>query len=317
MSGFTPIQATKVAQTALALLERDTGIASTVWRNAAGDFAGVEDETISILLPAYAVATARDLRANDNRVRSTLVQRKVDVTLDTDLQVDVALTDENMTLDIANFARDVTAPSVSAIVRGYEENVAALMEGATYETTVTWDETAPYESLVDARIALDKASVPSNDRFLVVGATLAGELLKSDLLVQVNTSGSSQTLRSGVIGQVASFTVMTSPFLDPDFGCAYHRTAFALATRAPVVPRGVAWGQSMSSGGFAIRVMEHLGQNGSGDLLNIAYHDAWVGSNVVTDNGTVDGDGFFTPSTDGAEDDVLVRAVKLDGGIGS
>lgn len=316
MSGFTPIQATKVVQTALALLERDTSLTTTVWRDAAGDFAGAKDETISIRLPAYAVANRRTLRANDARARSTLNQRKVDVTLTEDLQVDVPLTDENLTLDVESVARDVIAPAMSGIVRGYEETVADLMQDAAYNTVVAWDSAKPYDSLVDARLALDAASVPANDRFLVVGSDLAGDLLKSELLVQANTSGSTQTLRRGVIGEVASFTVMTSPFVDPDFGVAYHRTAFALASRAPVVPQGVAWGRSLSAGGFAIRVMQHLGQNGSGDLENLVYHDGWVGSNLVKDAGAFNDDGQFIPAVTpdpSGSDQLFVRAV----GIGS
>src|SRR5690606_13394065 len=98
----------------------------------------------------------------------------------------------------------------------------------------------------------------------------------------------SQTLRQGVVGQVANFDVMTSAFLPADFGMAYHRTAFALCSRAPVVPQGVAWGQTQSSGGFAVRVMQHLSQDGTGDLQNIAYFDSWFGMSTVTDNGHMD-----------------------------
>ena len=313
MSGFTPIQATRVVQTALALLERDTSLAATVWHNAAGDFTGAKDETISVRLPAYAVANRRTLRANDNRVRSTLNQRKVDVTLTEDLQIDVPLTDENLTLDVESLARDVVAPAMSGIVRGYEETVASLMESAVYDNVAGWDASDPYDTLVDARLMLDDASVPANDRFLVVGSDLAGDLLKSDLLKQVNRSGSDQTLRRGIIGEVASFTVMTSPFISADFGVAYHRTAFALASRAPVVPQGVAWGQSMAAGGFAIRVMQHLGQNGSGDLENLVYHDGWVGANTVSDAGSVS-NGKFTPAVTpqaNGSDLLFVRAVGL------
>jgi hypothetical protein len=309
-----------IASTAINLLVRDTMLAGTVWRDPVpvNEFARKKNDTVSIYLPAYAVANKRALRANAARVRSTLKERKVDISLENDLQVDVPLTDENLTLDVENLARQVLAPSVGAIVRAYDEEVAAVMEAATYETTLTWNGTdnGPYNTLVDARVALDDASVPASDRFLVVGSTLAAELLKSSLLVQANTAGSTATLRSGVIGQVASFNVLTSPFLSPDFGVAYHRTAFALASRAPAVPDGVAWGNVQASNGFAIRVMQHLSDAGTGDLLNIVYHDSWFGASVVTDNGHVDDNGKFIPSTDPAgvdEDDLFVRAVKIDG----
>lgn len=314
--GFTPVKATRVVDIGLALLERDTMLAGTVWRDAAGDFAGAKDDTISIRLPAYAKANKRTLRANANRVRRQLAERKVDVTLDADLQIDVALTDEQLTLDVENLARQVTAPAVSGIVRAYDEEIAAAMEGATYEVTIDWDDTNPYASLVDARVALDDANVPADQRFLVVGSELAAQLLKDDLLVSANRSGSSQTLRRGVLGEVASFTVMTSNGIAPDLGFAYHRTAYALATRAPVVPQGVAWGQSISSNGFALRVMQHLGQNGSGDLENVCYHDAWVGVTVVADNGAFDDNGKFEPAVDPDDpgDEIVVRAVKLAAG---
>lgn len=311
-----------ISSTALGLLVRDTMLAGTVWRDPVpvDQFARKKNDTVSIYLPAYAVANKRSLRANAARVRSTLKERKVDVLLENDLQVDVPLTDENITLDVENLARQVIAPSMGAIVRAYDEEIATLMEGATYEDPVTWDGDSdtdgPYKSLVEARIKLDDMSVPSTERFLVVGSTLAADLLTSKLLVQANTAGSTSTLRSGVIGEVASFTVMTSPFLSPDFGVAYHRTAFALASRAPAVPDGVAWGNVQASNGFAVRVMQHLSQDDDKDLLNIVYHDSWFGASVVTDNGHIDSNGKFIPSTDPegvSEDDLFVRAVALDG----
>src|SRR5690606_15260548 len=130
----------------------------------------------------------------------------------------------------------------------------------------------------DARVALDDHAVPMTGRYLVLGSQLAARLLKDDLLVKVDSSGSSQTLRNGVIGTVAGFNVLTSAFPDPDAGFAYHRTAFPLVSRAPQVPDGVAWGNVQSAGGFSVRVMQHLSQNGSGDLLNVVYHDSWFGT---------------------------------------
>lgn len=314
---YTPIvDEVAIASSAIGLLVRDTMLAGTVWRDPVGpnDFARKKNDTVSIYLPAYAVANKRSLRANAARVRSTLKERKVDVSLENDLQVDVPLTDENLTLDIENLVRNVIAPSVGAIVRAYDEEIAAVMAAATYQTTINWDETNPYASLVDARVALDDASVPATDRFLVVGSELAAQLLKDELLVRADKSGSTQTLRSGVIGEVASFTVMGSAFLAPDTAYAYHRTAYALASRAPVVPDGVAWGNVQSSGGFSIRVMQHLSDDATGDLLNIVYHDSWFGCSVVTDNGAVDANGKFIPSVDPAgvgQDDLFVRSVKL------
>lgn len=316
---YDPIQdEVAIAATAIGLLVRDTGLASTVWRDpvAPEQFARKQNDTVSIYLPAYAVANKRALRANAARARRTLKERKVDVSLENDLQVDVPLTDENQTLDLESLVRNVIAPSVGAIVRAYDEEVAAVMEAATFEVDVDWDENAPYETLVDLWQALDDASVPANDRHLVVGSTLMAQLKKDDLLVSANRSGSVSTLRRGVLDDIAGFTsIRGSNFVSPTFGAAYHRTAFALASRAPAVPDGVAWGNVQSSDGFAIRVMQHLSDAGTGDLLNIVYHDSWFGITEVTDNGEIDEIGKFIPSTDPegeGQDDLLVRAVGIN-----
>lgn len=300
-----------IASAAIGLLERDSVLANTVWRDAAADFRGKKDDTISVRLPAYAVANKRTLRANATRVRSTLYERKVDITLDADLQVDVPLTDENQTLDVQSIVRDITAPSAGAIIRAIDEEIADTMDSASYQVTLDWGND-PYSALVDARVALDDHNVPDTGRFLVVGTEVQARLLKDELLVQANTSGSTQTLRRGVIGQVASFDVIPSNTIAPDVGYAYHRTAFALAARAPVVPQGVAWGASMARDGFAIRVMQHLTQDDSKDLLNIVFHDTWIGVNVVKDNGAIDENGKFVPSVNPDEgSDLFVRAVAI------
>src|SRR5690606_368397 len=273
-----------IASAAIGLLERDSVLANTVWRDAAADFRGKKDDTISVRLPAYAVANKRTLRANATRVRSTLYERKVDITLNAETQP----------LDVQSTVRDITAPSAGAIIRAIDEEIADTMESASYAVTLDWG-ADPYSALVDARVTLDDHNVPDTGRFLVVGTEVQSRLLKDELLVQANTSGSTQTLRRGVIGQVAGFDVLVSKTIAPDVGYAYHRTAFALAARAPVVPQGVAWGASMARDGFAIRVMQHLTQDDSKDLLNIVFHDTWIGVNAVKDNGSIDENGKFVP----------------------
>ncbi len=303
-----------IASTAISLLERDVMLAGTIWRDPVTDFARKKNETVSVYLPAYAVANKRTLRANAQRTRSTLKERKIDVTLDTNLQVDVSLTDENLALDVEDLTRQVIAPSIGAIVRGYEEVVVDTMQSASYEVELAWDSNDPYGVLVDAGTALEDHAVPMSDRFLVVGSQLANDLRKSELLKRVDQSGSGATLRNGVIGDVAGFTVLTSQFMDRNAGFAYHRTAYTLCSRAPQVPDGVAWGNVQSSNGLAVRVMQHLTQDDDKDLLNVVYHDSWLGCGVVTDNGHIDANGKFVPSVDPdgvSEDDMLVRAVKL------
>lgn len=321
---YTPVvDEVAIAQTAIGLLTRDVGLASTIWRDPVPPetFARKKNDTVSIYLPAYAVANKRSLRGNAVRATSTLKEAKVDVSLENDLQVDVPLTDENLTLDIENLARQVIAPAMGAIARGYDSEVAAVMSGASYQATLTWDDDNPYETLVFANQQLNDFNVPATGRHLVLGSTLHAELLLDDRLVSAQRAGSTETLRRGVVSMVAGFdSIRWSPFLDADEGYAYHTTAYALCSRAPAVPDGVAWGNVQSTNGFAVRVMQHLGQDDNKDLLNTVYHDSWFGCAEVKDHGTV-ANGKFTPATapDNAtgSDLVLVRAVKINGAASS
>jgi N4-gp56 family major capsid protein len=306
------IKAERIVSVGLALLERELTIPALMWRDAAGDFAGAKDDTISIRLPAYANARTRDLRSGSTRTRDELHERKVDVTLDTDVYKDVIITDEQLTLDIENFGTQVLNPVLGSIARKLEDIAVDLMQGATYENSAELDPDDPYLGLVDARRYLNDARVPNGGRVAVVGTEIEAQMLKSDRLTKFDNAGASgaSAVAEASIGRMAGFTVVTSPALDPDEGYAFHKSAYVLSSRAPVVPSGAPYGASASSGGFAIRVVRVLDSEA---IVDILATDSWVGTNVVTDQGTVT-NGIFTPAEDPTEsgsDAVFVRAVEL------
>ena len=134
------VKAEKIIPATIALLAREVVLPGLVWRDAGGDFKGVKDDTISLRLPAYSVAKTRTLRGGAARVKSRLAQRKVDVTLDTDIYNDVPVTDEEMTLDIVDFMGEIVSPVLRGVVRAYEDLVLAEMLAAPYEHTVEFDE---------------------------------------------------------------------------------------------------------------------------------------------------------------------------------
>jgi hypothetical protein len=313
--GVATIKAEKVVETALALLEREVVLPRLVWTDAAGDFRGVKGDTISIRLPAYTKARKNTLRSGDPRTRDNLEERKVDVSLTTRLYKDVEVTDENFTLDILDFTKQVMAPCLRSIVRGYEDEVAILMDGATYEVELTLDEDNPYATFIEARKALNKAQVPQSGRALVVGADVeAFVLLATTFVANLAAAGDVSALRDAQTGRIAGFDVVVSnALLNPGSAFAFHKTAYALNTRAPMVPSGAPWGASMSEGGFAIRAVQVLDPT---EIVNILATEAWVGTNVVKDHGTIDEDtGMFEPSEDpdlvNGTDLIFVRAVKI------
>lgn len=308
------IKAERVIRTSLGLLERDTVAANLVWRDAGGDFRGAAGDSVTIRLPAYSKAKSRAIRpGTGTRTPSNLMERPVVVTLDTNLYNRVPITDPEITLDIGDFNRAVTIPVVSGLVRGVEDAIIAEMEGATYplQHQLTLDVNAPYKTATAARRRLNDARVPMDGRAIVCGSAVEEVFLNSDQFIRADRAGDSGAFRDAEIGRVAGFRVFVVPGLDPDKAYAFHRTAYVLSTRAPLVPRGAPWGASMAWEGFSLRLVQAIDPETVVDNFNA---DIYLGTNIVPDYGAFDEDGYWEPAEEidfDHDTPTFVRAVEI------
>lgn len=313
----TVIKAEKVVATALGLLERESSLGRLVWRDGLGDFSGAKGDTVTITLPSYVAANERALRSGAARVKSNLAENKIAVKLTDDIYIDLPISDEELTLDIADFGRQVLNPVVGGIVRKVEDKIAGLMatpkdglgQALVYHTNIAHAAGTddPYDTAVDARAALNAAQVPFADRSIVCGSEMEAEFLKSDRFVRADASGTTDTLREALIGRVAGFDVYTSQSLAPDEAYAAHKSAYAVAQRAPLVPAGAPWGAVSDYNGVAIRTVRVFDPNEVEDRF---VADAWMGAAVVTDPGHFDANGKFVPSAV----ELASNDVEVDGG---
>lgn len=285
----TFIKSTRVVGQALGLLEREIVLPALVWRDAGGSYQGAAGDTISLRVPARTQARTRTLRGARPTTSEgagiismdDLAETKVDVTLDTAVYSAVPITDEELSRDIEDFGLQIAEPQARAVAEGVENAVAAEMTGATYATTLTLDTAQPYKTIVDARVAMNKANVPMTERYLVVGADMEGVFLKSDELHQADKAGSDSALRDATIGSLAGFSrVVVSNALPSNVGFAFHRTAYVLGMRAPQVPDGATFGASQSAFGLAMRWIRDY------DFRNVqdrSLFDTYIGTNIVAD----------------------------------
>lgn len=307
------LKSSVLQESVLTALAKMLSLSPTVWRDAGGNFRGASGDTVTIRVPAYTVADDRVLRSGSSRSRRGLFEAPVAVTLNHNLYRDVPLSDEEQTLDIRDFARQVVNPILGGIARGIEDVlIEDAITAANYEHEVDFDPDDAYSSLVQARKHLNDSRVPFANRTFACGTSLAAALINSPNLRDASQSGTTATLREGFIGRIAGFDAIESPGLDPDEGYAYHNTAYCLSTQAPVVPAGAPAGFVANQDGFAIRLVQILD---SSSIENIVAADVFCGASAVMDHGTVDGDGVFTPSeepdTENNTDQVFVRGVKL------
>lgn len=286
----TIIKAEQIVEAALLLLQRSVVLPRTVWRQADADFMGAKDDTITLRVPAVLTAETRTMRANTALSETELTETSVDVTLDTHVYKLLKIRDEELTLDVKDFVRQVLNPQVRSVAEGCEDVIAAALQGANIAAgqTVAFVEGTdePYDVAVNARRELNVLNVPMADRFLVLGANVEAAFLKSDKLSKVNEAGTPDALRDATLTRVAGFTVLGSNALDPDEGFAYHRTAVGYGNVAPQVPEGATMGSRQSSEGFAMRYLRDYNPTATNGPVDRSLVDAFVGAASVEEGET-------------------------------
>jgi hypothetical protein len=274
---------------ALKLLQREVVLPRLVWNFADAEFRGAYGDTVTLRLPA--VLAAREYGFRNNRsseiVIDDLTETSVPVVLDTDLYSAVALTDEQLTLDIVDFSEQVLNPQVSAIARGLEDLIVETMQSATYGTSLNIADSADgmWGTLLDARKALNDANVPREGRVVVVGSEIEREILSDDKFNRVDSvgDGAVSAVREATINRLAGFTIVGSNAIDAETAIAFHPTAFAFVNVAPVVPDGANFGSRMAESGLAMRWLRDYD---APHLQDRSVVSSFAGCSSVEDDGT-------------------------------
>lgn len=272
-----------VAEIGVKQLQRNIVLPSLVWTNPLTDFGGSKNDTITVRVPAITNANRRDLRSeNRTVVTSELVEHSFGVTLDKHIYAALKFTDEQRTLDIKNYAQQVIVPQVNAVAYELEDYTAELIEGAPYEETILVGATDTAPAFITADQRLGEANVPNESRVLVVGSSLAAALAKDTQFRHAEKSGdaANSALREAYVGRLAGMDVIRSNAITPDKGYVWHRTAFILAYRAPVVPEGAKAGATYAANNVALRWLADYDYAELGDRTLL---DVFAGRKYVTE----------------------------------
>lgn len=249
----TFVNPTQVVQTAIALLRDDLVLAATVNRDYEAEFGGGNGTAVNVRVPATLKARSRALDATTSIVMDDLTESTVPVTLDEMLYSAVPVTDEDLTLRIEDFGRQVLAPQVIALVEALENKVAAEMLALPEAASLAYDPAKPENTFTAARKMLRDQGIPAAGLYAAVGTGVYADLLNAGALKDASQSGSEGALRDAIVGRIRGFNVLESNRLGDGDIVFYHRDAFTLAVRAPLVPSGVTHGESISENGFALR----------------------------------------------------------------
>lgn len=286
------IKAAQIVEAAALLLQREIVLPRLVWTQPSASFVGALNDTITLRVPAVREAKTRTMRSSSGLDAEDLAETSVPVQLDTHVYDLLNITDEQLTLDITNFARQVLAPQMRAVAEGMEDVIVAGFEGATLtadQQLTPDDNDDPWDTIIDARRILNALNVPRSERALVVGSDVEAWLLKEDKFVKANESGTDSALREATIARLAGFTIVGSNAVDADKAYAFHRTAIAFGNVAPALPDGATMKARVATEGLALRYLRDYNPTNSTGPVDRSLVDAFVGAASVEDP---------TPATD-------------------
>jgi hypothetical protein len=254
-----------IAREALMVLRNNAVMARLVHRDYSSEFAGAVGDTITIRKPASFVAKEYNNSIDVQDATETGVQVKLDKHID----VSFAVTSRQMTLEIADFSRELLVPAMQAIQDKVDSYILAQAAALPNSVSATGDVQA---DMVEARAFMTKGKAPLTDRFFVASSDYEAEMLKTDLFVSAEKVGDEGTaLREASLGRKFGMAVYADQNADnTDIeAVAFHRNAFALVTRSLALPNGAANAAIVNYDGFGLRVVYDYDINTKTDTISI------------------------------------------------
>lgn len=253
-SFYTPAQAAGVA---LRLAEDDSFLSALIAREIVNPLkGGGAGRTVDVKVPTALIARERSI---DDKTTSVifdeLSETTVPITAGTRAISAVSLSDGDLSLNLADFSAQVLAPQVDAVVDFVENEVASALSALTVDTSLAWDPAAPEKTFTAIRKVLRKRGVPQTGLNVVVGTDVYAALLDAKAIVDASESGSTAALRDGSVGRIRGFNIVESTRVGDGEIFAFHRDAFTLVVKPPVVSPGAAFGQTVTSNSFGLRYL--------------------------------------------------------------
>ena len=288
----TYIKAPKYAALAVGALDRTTVLPQVFTRYDGGNFVGALDDTVTFKLPGVTQARDYEWRTRTNPIVLDKIGRtKISIKLDTHTYSAVPITDEELTLDLENFATEVLDPQMTAVVDRLEGKVIAALRVAPFKTTTLAAATAdnPYHKALEWDALLDAQFTPSDNRMLLLGSNAWMWLMKSDALRLYDPQAATTAFRRATVAQIGNFTVVKSARLTANEIFAVHPSALVLANVAPENPQGAVYSSRRSYRGYGLRVLRDYDPNFLRDRSVIS---TFTGISSVNDEYQTDANGL-------------------------
>lgn len=187
-----------IAQEALAILRNQLIFAELVHTDYANEFVKVGD-TITVRKPAELIA--KDFSGSISS--QDLTESGVTVKLDKFKDVSVAITSQQASLELRDFARQVIEPAMVALAQQIDEDLANFIyEKSSGSVLASSASPTSLADIAEVGKKLDIAKAPLQERHLVLSPEHKYRYALTEILTKVNFAGSNETLREALLGKV-------------------------------------------------------------------------------------------------------------------
>ncbi|SNR44198.1 P22 coat protein - gene protein 5 [Haloechinothrix alba] len=273
----------EIADAAIATLYENAVMAGLVSRDYDDDFANRVGDTITIREPATFVANDFD-RSSPGITIQDATEGSQTVTLDKFKDVSFAVTAEELTLEIRDFAEQLLTPAMEALWQQIDVDLLALRGDVVNAVGNSTDDSNSKYSwddgrvLIDAGRVLNKAKVPVSNRRAVVGPIATAGWLGTNLFHEADKRGDTVGLTEAELGRKFGHDNYMDQHVDDlngtvaadeEVGVAFHRDAFTLVTRQLSLPRGAQNAAVRNYKGFGLRVVYDYDTDKKQDVVSI------------------------------------------------
>jgi hypothetical protein len=186
-----------VAKEALMVLTGNLVMADLVHRDFSEDFVSVGD-TVTVRKPAKFVAKNFTGQTESQDV----TEESISVKLDRFRDVTVAVTSKELSLDIADFSRQVVEPAMQAIAQAIDQDLLAVAVSQAGFQMTSDPEAASLKDIAALAKHLDLKKAPTQNRSLVLSPEHKYRYALAENLSSASYTGDNQMLRDAMLGRL-------------------------------------------------------------------------------------------------------------------
>ncbi|MFJ8041205.1 hypothetical protein ACIRBX_11935 [Kitasatospora sp. NPDC096147] len=252
------------------------------------------------------VASDRPLPGSRRAPKGFIKESRFPVQLTTLAENASEISMEQMAFDLRNFGQQVLQPLTRGFAEYFDDTVASFIKGnitragltATQKKAIGGDiavtlpaftgtrenlvnrALALRVALVDAKMAMNNASVPMDNRYLIVGPEAEAVLAKDPEFASVSYSGDTNALRRAIVGRLSGFDIVSHPSFGME-AYVFHKSAMVIASVCPPIPMGAVKGSVQDIGGIATRMLVDYNYDTKSDTIGL---DTMYGLSVVKED---------------------------------